>query len=47
MEANEMTDGWEVLEKVVQTITLFEIVNQRLHGHARPRKDDHPAHDLL
>src|SRR5688572_27904790 len=41
-----LRDGWKVLEKVRETLTALDVVEQGLERHARPHEYRSPIHDV-
>src|SRR5438552_2029959 len=39
-------DGWELVQEIVESLAAFEIVEQRLHRHARPDEDHRAAENF-
>ena len=39
-------DGWELMQEFVESLATFEIVEQRLHGHARTDEDRRTAENF-
>src|SRR5260370_35467827 len=39
-------DRWKSLEKVIEGLTIFQTIEQRLYGHPRPSKNGRSVHQF-
>jgi hypothetical protein len=40
-------NGGKVVEKLIETVTFFELIEQRLHRHACARENRRAAEDVI